>query len=92
MQLTVCSLDLDQRVVRRGDATLRLTSTEAVLLRYLADRPGQDVSRDELLRQVWGYADGVASRTVDTTIRRLRATASPIAAGCSSSTNRSPST
>lgn len=73
MQLTACSVHLGQRVVRRGGESLRLTSTEAALLAYLAERAGQDVSRDELLREVWGYADGVASRTVDTTVRRLRA-------------------
>ena len=39
---------------------------------YLASRPGEAVSREELYAQVWGYADAVVSRTVDTTVRRLR--------------------
>jgi len=50
----------------------RLTSLEARLLAYLAERAGQAVSRDELLVQVWEYAPGVVTRALDTTVRRLR--------------------
>ena len=73
LTLSCCRVDLDRRIVRRREGTLRLTSTEASLLRYLADRPGAAVPRDELLQEVWGYAEGVASRSVDTAVRRLRA-------------------
>lgn len=73
LTLSCCRVDLDRRIVRRREGTLRLTSTEAALLRYLAERPGQAVPREELLQEVWGYAEGVASRSVDTAVRRLRA-------------------
>jgi predicted ATPase len=46
---------------------------ELRVLVYLSNRPAIDVSREELLRKVWGYAPGVVSRAVDTTVGRLRA-------------------
>lgn len=55
--------------VRRSQA---LTSTEVSLLRYLADRAGVAVSRDEILDAVWGYQSGVVTRTLDTAVYRLR--------------------
>jgi DNA-binding winged helix-turn-helix (wHTH) protein len=50
-----------------------LRRMEARLLAYLRARAGQIVSVSELLTHVWGYADDVRSRTVYTTISRLRA-------------------
>ncbi len=67
--LSAVVVDLDHCRVEGGAA---LTGKEVELLRYLADRPGQVVSREELLEQVWGYRPGVVSRTIDTTVRRLR--------------------
>jgi predicted ATPase/Tfp pilus assembly protein PilF len=54
-----------------------LTAKEGELLAYLLARPGLTVSRDELLEKVWGYAPTSLSRTVDTTIRRLRTKVEP---------------
>jgi DNA-binding response OmpR family regulator len=41
-------------------------------LQLLAENPGRIFSRDSLLKMIWGYADGVISRTVDVHILRLR--------------------
>jgi len=49
-----------------------LTTKEAQLLQLLAENPGRIFSRDSLLKMIWGYADGVTSRTVDVHIQRLR--------------------
>ena len=38
----------------------------------MAGRPHTIVSRDELLRAVWGYPDTAATRAVDHAIARLR--------------------
>ncbi len=65
-------LDLHVGAIERGDGRVSLTTRELELLRYLAAREGQDVSREELLVEVWEYAPGVESRTVDTTVKRLR--------------------
>jgi DNA-binding response OmpR family regulator len=55
-----------------GDQTLRLTHREFDVLRYLAERAGHVVSRNELLREVWGYLNVPNTRSVDDAIARLR--------------------
>ncbi len=65
------------RLSRAGKDLDALTELEAGLLAYLADRPGQDVSRDELQREVWGYSASVRSRAVDFTMSRLRRKVEP---------------
>jgi len=72
LQLTAARVDLDSRIVDRAGSERRLTSREADLLRYLSDRAGITVSRDELLREVWGYRQLVFTRAVDHALARLR--------------------
>ena len=48
------------------------TPTEEKVLSYLARRGGDPATEADLLREVWGYAPSARSRTVATTIRRLR--------------------
>jgi DNA-binding response OmpR family regulator len=50
----------------------RLTRKEAALLALLQDHPRQCLSRGMLLRTIWGYQEGVRSRTVDVHVQRLR--------------------
>jgi predicted ATPase/DNA-binding winged helix-turn-helix (wHTH) protein len=73
LQLGAVQIDLEARTVTRADGQLRLTPIEAAVLRYLYERSGEVVSRRALLTDVWGYADTVKSRTVYTTVNRLRA-------------------
>jgi DNA-binding response OmpR family regulator/tetratricopeptide (TPR) repeat protein len=70
--LTHCIVDLARRRVLRDSQQIELTAREADLLQYLAANPSRTISRDELLSQVWGYADTVVSRACDNTVRRLR--------------------
>src|SRR2546426_4621237 len=56
----------------RGRA-LTLTPREFELLAFLARHPGRVLSREELLRKVWGYDYLGETRTVDVHVRRLRA-------------------
>jgi DNA-binding response OmpR family regulator len=51
---------------------VHLTPTEFDLLAYLATRQGAVCTRDRLLAEVWGYADGSGPRTVDSHVRALR--------------------
>ena len=67
------SVDLDAREARLGPARLELTPREFDLLAFLARHPGRALSRDELLRKVWGYDYVGETRTVDVHVRRLRA-------------------
>lgn len=55
-----------------GGRELTLTAKEFALLRYLARHPGIVLSREALLREVWGYDFPIGTRTVDVHIRWLR--------------------
>jgi DNA-binding winged helix-turn-helix (wHTH) protein len=65
-------VDLAAGTVAHQGEVLPLTVIETKLLRHLARRPGEVVTREELLVEVWGYRPGVRSRTIDTTTTRLR--------------------
>ena len=52
---------------------LDLTYTEFELLKFLVAHPGRVLSREELLKNVWGYDYYGGTRTVDVHVRRLRA-------------------
>ena len=65
-------VDHASRCVRRGALALPLRPKEYDLLCTLWARRGEIVSRGELLRAVWGYAEDVTTRTVDSHIFALR--------------------
>lgn len=65
-------IDLAARTVKRGATLLSLRAKELDLLAALLRHRGSVVSRDVLLREVWGYARGSESRTVETHIAALR--------------------
>jgi len=66
------TIDLGRRQVFREGEEVMLTLTEFNLLALLASRPGQVMSRGELLRRVWGYEVEIETRTVDAHVYRLR--------------------
>jgi two-component system response regulator VicR len=72
MRVGRLSIDFRSQRATCGEEPVRLTNREFELLRYLAERRDRAVHRDELLREVWGYSDTVATRAVDQTIARLR--------------------
>jgi DNA-binding response OmpR family regulator len=51
---------------------VRLTDKETSILRYLYRAGQQAISRETLLREVWGYNSGITTHTVETHIYRLR--------------------
>ena len=65
-------LDVSGHQLRVRGKEVPLTATEFRLLRLLLDRSGRVQTRGQLLSDVWGYAEDIDSRTVDTHIRRLR--------------------
>jgi DNA-binding response OmpR family regulator len=58
--------------VTRRNRHLELSAHEFELLRYLIAHRGEVVSREQLLRDVWGYSQLSVTRTVDNYIFRLR--------------------
>ena len=71
------TIDPHSYTARLGGESLALTYKEFELLKFLAQQPGRVFSRDQLLREVWGYDYFGGSRTVDVHVRRLRAKLGP---------------
>jgi two-component system alkaline phosphatase synthesis response regulator PhoP len=65
-------IDFERGQVRKNGAPISLAAKELDLLRYLIDRRGKVVSREELLEGVWEYQPGVSSRTIDVHVAWLR--------------------
>ena len=66
-------LDFETYRATRGSERLEMSPREFELLRYLIERKGETVTRDQLLEDVWGYESYPSTRTVDTHIAKLRA-------------------
>ncbi len=65
-------IDQPAREARFHGRPLVLTPREFDLLVFFARHPGRVLTRDELLRKVWGYDFVGETRTVDVHVRRLR--------------------
>jgi two-component system alkaline phosphatase synthesis response regulator PhoP len=65
-------VDLRRRVLWKNGEESHLTTHEAGTLAHLITHRGRDVSRDELLSEVWGYTAALTTRTVDNQILKLR--------------------
>ena len=65
-------LDLEKYEVHIGGKVINLTLREFEVLKFLAQQPGQVVTREALLERVWGYEYYGDIRTVDVTVRRIR--------------------
>jgi two-component system, OmpR family, alkaline phosphatase synthesis response regulator PhoP len=58
--------------VTRDGQPVDLSAREFQLLRYFIEHRNATLSRDELLKQVWGYSAGIYTRTVDVHVAGLR--------------------
>lgn len=66
-------IDPSSRGVRLNGRTVEVSAKEYALLRVLAGEPRRVFTKEELLRTVWGYRDGVGrTRTLDSHVCRLR--------------------
>lgn len=65
-------VDLAGHRVERAGRSWSLPRKEAELLAFLARHPGVTFGREQLLREVWGYAALPTTRTVDTQVYNLR--------------------
>lgn len=67
-----CYVDLTGTEATRDGKPLALSAREFQLLRYFIEQPGKTLSREELLKQVWGYSANIFTRTVDVHVASLR--------------------
>jgi len=72
MQLGAVAIDAGRREVRVDGEPVELTTKEFDLLRYLAERAGLALSRQQILDGVWGYDWYGDDRTVDVHIAQVR--------------------
>ncbi len=66
------TMDLQSFVILVGDEPIQLTRRESELLEFFLRHPGQVITRQQLLKQVWKYEASGDSRTIDVHMRRLR--------------------
>lgn len=66
------SVRLRQRLVLRRGKRVPMSAREFELLRYLIAHRNEVVSREQLLRDVWGYHEATITRTVDNYVAKLR--------------------
>lgn len=71
-------VDFRRAEVERGGESVELSALELRLLRYFVEHPGEVLSRDELLDEVWGYDATPVTRTVDVHVASLRHKLEPI--------------
>jgi two-component system alkaline phosphatase synthesis response regulator PhoP len=65
-------IDLRGTEATRDGKPVNLSAREFQLLRYFIEHAGTTLSRDELLREVWGYSADTFTRTVDVHVASLR--------------------
>ncbi|HTF23032.1 MAG TPA: response regulator transcription factor [Candidatus Limnocylindria bacterium] len=65
-------VDIRGTQVTREGQPVYLSAREFQLLRYFTEHNGITLSRDEILREVWGYEVGTFTRTVDVHVAGLR--------------------
>lgn len=66
------AIDFRTHTATRAARPLELSSREFEILRFLIERRGQVVTREELLKAVWGNHGSSLTRTVDVHIAKLR--------------------
>ncbi len=71
------TVDFRSYAVEGGGHELKLSTKEILILRCLAERPGEVVPRAEILDRVWGYDAFPTTRTIDNFIVRLRRALEP---------------
>jgi two-component system alkaline phosphatase synthesis response regulator PhoP len=72
LQFGPLRIDLKGTTVFRNGKVVPLSAREFRLLRYFAQNPGTTLSREVLLKEVWGYNEDTFTRTVDVHVGSLR--------------------
>jgi len=77
LKLGETTIDFSTYIATAPDREIELSTKEVLILRCLAERKGEVVTRDEILDRVWGYEAFPTTRTIDNFIVRLRRVLEP---------------
>jgi DNA-binding response OmpR family regulator len=72
IQIGDLNIETVAQTLTRGNEKTHLSFYEVELLKFLWERRGEPVSRDEILEKIWGLEAGPNNRTVDNFIVKLR--------------------
>ena len=72
IQIGDINIETGAQTLTHGSETSHLSFYEVELLKFLWEREGEPVSRDEILEKIWGLEAGPNNRTVDNFIVKLR--------------------
>jgi DNA-binding response OmpR family regulator len=72
IQIGNLNVNFRKQEMTEGKKNIPMTAKEFELLKYFAEHEGQVVSRDQILRDIWGYDSLPTTRTVDNYILSLR--------------------
>jgi len=72
MHIGDVEIDLERRVVSRGNEEIKLAPAEYSLLAFFLHHPDRPLTRDMILNSVWGYSCTSNTRTVDAHVLKLR--------------------
>ena len=68
----VFEANLQSEELRKHGLRLRVPGQPFKILAILLERPGQVVTREQILNQVWGYEESPTTRTIDNFVAKLR--------------------
>jgi DNA-binding response OmpR family regulator len=74
-------IDSHDHVVRAGDSLVRFSPKEFAVLRFLAQHADETVSREAILREIWGTVQHIDTNIVDQYVSYIRRKLDPLATG-----------
>ncbi len=66
------NLDMNARIIKDLNKTVRLTDKESKILWHLIDAKGATITHDYLLNKIWGYKKNIETKTLTTHIYTIR--------------------
>ena len=67
-----CEINFDEYMIKTSKGHFKMTKKESLLLRLFIDHPNAVISREQMLKNVWGYDVFPSTRTIDNFILSLR--------------------
>lgn len=67
-----CKFDFLKRIFLKDNKKIRLSKVEQKLLQMFVEHPGQTLTRDQIIMQVWDVEESVDENTLSVTVGRLR--------------------